>query len=107
MSIGQDLYLEGAIYEIAFAGTGNPTYLIAAQKWYSEGVALGPNRPQSLYGLFDIYRAEGDASDTIAVGNTILRDWPTDTNIRQAMAAYEAIASSTATTTTTAMPGAK
>jgi hypothetical protein len=88
MSFGQDLYLEGAINEIAYANTGSPTYLAAAQKWYSEGVALGPNRPQSLYGLFDVYRAESDATDTIAVGTTILRDWPTDKNIQQAMAVF-------------------
>jgi len=84
MSFGQDLYLEGAINEIAFATTGNPTYLAAAQKWYQEGVALGPNRPQSLYGLFDVYRAEGNA---------------TDTNIQQAMALLKAVASSTPTST--------
>jgi hypothetical protein len=95
MSFGQDLYLEGAINEIAFANTGDPTYLAAAQKWYTEGVTLGPNRPQALYGLFDIYRAESNATGTIAVGTTILRNWPTDTNIQQAMATYAAMASST------------
>jgi hypothetical protein len=101
MSFGQDLYLEGAINEIAFANTGDPTYLAAAQKWYSEGVALGPNRPQALYGLFDVYRAESNATDTIAIGSTILRNWPTDTNIQQAMAVYKAMASSTIGVTTT------
>jgi hypothetical protein len=99
MSFGQDLYLEGAINEIAFAETGDPTYLAAAQKWYSEGVTLGPNRPQSLYGLFDVYRAEGDSTDTIAVGTTILRNWPADTRIAQAMALFNAMASSTPTST--------
>lgn len=99
MSFGQDLYLEGAINEIAFATTGDPTYLAAAQKWYQEGNELGPNRPQPLYGLFDVYRAEGDTTDTIAVGTTIERNWPTDTSIQQAMALYEAMASSTATST--------
>ena len=94
MSFGQDLYLEGAINEIAFAQTGDPTYLAAAQKWYSEGVALGPNRPQSLYGLFDVYRAEGNATDTIAIGTTILKNWPTDMRIQQAMVMFM-----TATTT--------
>jgi hypothetical protein len=89
MSFGQDLYLEGAINEIAYANTGAPTYLAAAKQWYSEGVALGPNRPQSLYGLFDIYRAENDSTDTIAIGTTIMHNWPTDTNISQAMALYE------------------
>ena len=99
MSFGQDLYLEGAINEIAFSNTGDPAYLAAAQKWYQEGVTLGPNRPQVLYGLFDVYRAENDTTDTIAVGTTIMRNWPTDTNIQQAMAAYEAAASGTITVT--------
>jgi hypothetical protein len=94
MSFGQDLYLEGAINEVAFSRTGDPTYLAAAQKWYSEGVTLGPNRPQALYGLFDVYRAEGDVTDTIAIGTTIMHNWPTDTNIQQAMAMYEAMNSS-------------
>jgi hypothetical protein len=101
MSFGQDLYIEGAINEISFAQTGDPTYLIAAQKWYTEGVALGPNRPQSLYGLFDVYRAESDTTGTIAIGSTILRNWPTDTRIQQAMAVFEATATSTAKVTTT------
>lgn len=100
MSFGQDLYLEGAVNEIAFATTGNPAYLAAAQKWYMEGNELGPNRPQPLYGLFDVYRAEGDTTDTIAVGTTIEHDWPTDTSIQQAMALYEAMASSTRATST-------
>jgi hypothetical protein len=99
MSFGQDLYLEGAINEIAFATTGDPSYLVAAEKWYSEGVALGPNRPQSLYGLFDVYRASGDATDTIAIGTTILHDWPSDTRIAQAMALFAAMSSSTPTST--------
>lgn len=100
MSFGQDLYLEGAINEIAYANTGDPTYLAAAQKWYSEGVTLGPNRPQALYGLFDVYRAENNTTDTIAVGTTIMRNWPTDTNIQQAMALYEMMANSSATVAT-------
>lgn len=85
MSFGQDVYLEGAINEIAFVQTGNPTYLQAAQKYYEEGNTLGPNRPQPLYGLFDVYRAEGDASSATRVANTILTNWPTDTRIGQGL----------------------
>jgi hypothetical protein len=98
MSFGQDLYLEGAINEIAFETTGDPSYIIAAQKWYSEGVTLAPNRPQSLYGLFDVYRAEGNVSGTIAVGSTILKNWPSDARIQQAMATF--LAGPTTTTPT-------
>jgi len=81
MSFGQDLYLEGAVNEIAFAGTGSPTYLAAAEQWYREGEVQGPNRPQPLYGLFDVYRAAGDVSDTITVATKILGNWPSDTRI--------------------------
>ncbi len=88
MSFGQDVYLEGAINEIAFAETGDPTYLAAAKKWYTEAHALGPNRPQALYGLFDVYRAANDSSDTIAIAKQILANWPGDVRVQQAMLQY-------------------
>lgn len=88
MSFGQDLYLMGAVNEIAFAQTGDPTYLQAAQKWFEEGHAMGPNRPQSLYGLFDVYRAEGNVSSTEMVAGQILTNWPTDTNVPMALASF-------------------
>jgi hypothetical protein len=95
MSFGQDLYLEGAVNETAFASTGDPNYLAAALKYYQEGEMDGPNRPQPLYGLFDIYRAEGDATDTVAVGEKILSNWPTDTRIQAALQAFLQSVSST------------
>ncbi len=97
MSFGQDLYLEGAINEIAFAETGSQNYLAAAKQWYGEAVQLGPNRPQALYGLFDVYRASGDTTGTIAIGERILANWPGDAQIRQAMAQYLQFQTSTAT----------
>jgi hypothetical protein len=97
MSFGQDVYLEGAINEIAFAETSNQMYLTAAKQWYSEAHQLGPNRPQALYGLFDVYRAAGDAPDTIATGKQILANWPSDARIQMALLQFEATQSSTAT----------
>lgn len=88
MSFGQDLYLVGAVNEIAFAHTGQTNFLSAAQQYYEEGETLGPNRPQPLYGLFDIYRAEGNIASTTAIANKILANWPTDTNVKQALAAF-------------------
>ena len=85
MSFGQDLYLEGAINEVAFAHVGNPMYLIAAQNYYKEAQADGPNRPQALYGLFDVYSEEGNVTGTVAVADTILAIWPTDTTIGPAL----------------------
>jgi hypothetical protein len=99
MSFGQDLYILGVINEIAFTKTGDPTYLAAAKQYYSEGNALGPNRPQSLYGLFDVYRFAGDASDAETTAQRILTNWPSDTSVQQALAQILA-ASHSATTTT-------
>jgi hypothetical protein len=88
MSFGQDVYLEGAINEISFSGTGDPRYLAAAEHYYSEAHELGPNRPQALYGLFDIYRAEGDVTNTKMIANQIIANWPEDMQIRQAVSAF-------------------
>jgi hypothetical protein len=88
MSFGQDLYLLGAINETAYAHTGNPTYLLAAQRYYEEGTMLGPNRPQSLYGLFDVYRAEGNVASTTAIGERILSNWPTDSATAQGLQVF-------------------
>ena len=88
MSFGQDLYLVGAINEVAFARTGETNFLTTAQQYYEEGHALGPNRPQPLYGLFDVYRAEGDVMKTTQTANQILSSWPDDQTIGQSLAQF-------------------
>jgi hypothetical protein len=88
MSFGQDVYIEGAINEIAFARTGDQNYLQKALQYYREGNTLGPNRPQPLYGLFDVYRAAGDVTDTQATADKILANWPTDQGISAALAQF-------------------
>jgi hypothetical protein len=92
MSFGQDLYLVGAVNEIAFAQTGQANFLSTAQQYYEEGEALGPNRPQPLYGLFDVYRAEGNVASTTAIADKILANWPSDTTVQQALAQFVASA---------------
>ncbi len=92
MSFGQDLYLVGAVNEIAFAQTGQANFLSTAQQYYEEGVMDGPNRPQPLYGLFDVYRAEGNVASTTAIGEKILANWPSDKNVQQALAQFVASA---------------
>ena len=104
MSFGQDLYLGGAINEIAFTRTGQANFLQSAQHFYEEGNQLGPGRPQPLYGLFDIYRAEGNVPSTTAVAETILNNWH-DTSVQQSLlefiAANAPVPSSTKTTHST------
>jgi hypothetical protein len=96
MSFGQDLYLVGAINEIAFSKTGQTNFLSTAQQYYEEGEQLGPNRPQPLYGLFDVYRAEGNVASTTAVADLIIKNW-NDTTVSQALAQFLASASPTTT----------
>jgi hypothetical protein len=95
MSFGQDLYLLGAINEMAFVRTENPGYLQASQHYYEEGEQFGPNRPQSLYGLFDVYRAENNVPEATTIAEKILTNWPTDQNVAQSLRAFLATASTT------------
>jgi hypothetical protein len=95
MSFDQDLYLEGAINEVAFANTGDPDFILAAKQAYEEGITLSPNRPQFLYGLFDVYRTIGDVTDTEMVANTIIENWPSDTSVAPALSQFLSEVSST------------
>ncbi len=88
MSFGQDVYLEGAVNEIAFAQTGNLAYAQDSIKYYSLGHELGPDRPQVLYGLFDMYRAIGDVANTKMIASEILANWPSDTRVAQSLAQF-------------------
>ena len=85
MSFEQNLYILGAINEMAATKTSEVRYLEAAQKYYSKGLALGPKRPQFLFGLFDVYRMEGDVKNSIEIGQQIMNQWPTDTRTPAAL----------------------
>ena len=81
MSFGQDIYIIGMINEIAFLKTKEPKYLQAAEKYFKIGQALGPKRPQVLYGLFDVYRLGGNIDEFKKIADQILSQWPNDTRI--------------------------
>jgi hypothetical protein len=88
MSFGQNLYLLGALNEVALVKTRDPKYLVAAKRYFLMGLERGPKRPQFLYGMFDVYRAEGDVVKTQEIANQILAQWPTDERTRQALAEF-------------------
>jgi hypothetical protein len=99
MSFNQDLYLLGAINETAFVQTHDPQYVLAAQQYYEESLSLGPDRPQALYGIFDIYRFEGNVASATAVSDKILALWPADQNVKQGLAQFVAQAAERASST--------
>ncbi len=83
MSFGQNLFVLGSMNEVAYVQTRNPKYLATSEKYYSLGHEMAPNRPQFLYGLFDLYRLQGDVDKTTAIANQITTLWPTDTKTQQ------------------------
>ena len=78
MSFNQNLYVLGSLNQVAFLQTKDAKYLEEAKKYYLLGHELSPKRPQFLYGLFDLYRIEGDVEKTTEVTNQILSLWPND-----------------------------
>ena len=88
MSFGQNLYILGAINETAFIKTNQMKYLDSAEKYYSRGLELGPNRPQPLYGLFDVYRIRGDKVKSKEILDKILGQWPNDERVKQGYAEF-------------------
>lgn len=98
MSFGQDLYLLGAMNELAFLKTHKMQYIDDAAKYFKEAYRLGPKRPQSLYGLFDVYRIKGDIPNATAIGKQILSQWPTDAKVKGVLAPLEKAASPSAKT---------
>lgn len=85
MSFEQNFYIMGALNELAFVKTKQTNYFNAAKSYYSEGLRLGPKRPQFLYGMFDIYRMEGNIDGTKQIANQILTQWPDDDRTKAAL----------------------
>ncbi len=79
MSFLQDAYVLGLIHTTAYDQTGKKEYLEQAQRYFELSEKLGPGRPQSLYGLFGIYRAQGQKDKAIEIGEKIVQKWPADT----------------------------
>jgi hypothetical protein len=85
MSFEQDVYVMGLANQISFLQTQDPKYYQAALEYYLLGNRLGPARPQTLYGLFDIYRLGNQPDKAIEVANRILTLWPGDQAMKTAL----------------------
>ncbi len=88
MSFGQDLYLMGVINEVTLVKTKDPKYLTAAHNYYAKALELGPMRPQALFGMFDVYRFEGNVEGAKKIADQILAQWPNETKTRDALANF-------------------
>mgnify|MGYP001600940459 CR=1 FL=1 len=84
MSFNQNLYVLGTLNEIAALKTQNPEFLSAAKTYYLKSYEIGPKRPQALFGLFDIYRIEGNVEEVKKIHEQILTQWPGEKKTKQA-----------------------
>jgi hypothetical protein len=82
MSFQQNLYVLGLMNQIAYAQTKDVAYLDEAERYFVMAVNLAPKRPQSLYGLLDVYRMKQDRKKMEEIGNRILSLWPEDQNVK-------------------------
>ena len=88
MSFEQNLYVLGTINQLAFVRTNDTKYFLKAKKYYEQGLALGPKRPQFLYGMFDIYRTEGNVQKAVEIHDRIIAQWPDDQRIKDGLAKF-------------------
>lgn len=94
MSFNQNLYLLGLINEYGYIKTGKSQYLDTATKYFEQSLALGPKRPQALYGLLDTYRLAGNLEGAKKIAEQIAVQWPTDAKTKNTL--NQLIASTTA-----------
>lgn len=88
MSFSQNLYILGSINELAFLKTREPAYFNSAKNYFLKAVEFGPNRPQALYGAFDIFRLEGNIEGVKKTADKILEQWPSDEKTRALLAEF-------------------
>jgi hypothetical protein len=104
LSFDQNAYMMAALNQTAYLSSKDPKYLNDAEKFFKLGLEKSPNRPQFLYGLFDIYRTNGDKVKAKETADKILSLWPDDVRVG---AALQEVFNPTATSTTSTKKKAK
>ncbi len=79
----QSVYTMGLIYRVAAIKFYDENYYQKALQTFEEGLKYSPNRPNLLYGLFDLYLAKGDKEKAKEIGQVILKYWPKDEEVRK------------------------
>ncbi len=84
-SYTQNLYILGVLNELTFTKTGDPKYLEAAASYFGRGLEASPNRPQFLFGMFDVYHLKGDLEGMKKISVQISSLWPKGIRTNQAI----------------------
>jgi len=81
----QNILVVGQIYHALALNYSDLNYLNTAIDYYQKGLSNSPRRPQFLYSLFEAYQAKRDYNLAIKTGEEILKYWPSDTQVKQAV----------------------
>lgn len=71
------------VYQTGWLLYGDEKYFQQAEFYLLQGLEKSPNRPQFLYGLFDLYSAKKENAKALGIGETIIRLWPKDSYIKE------------------------
>lgn len=77
----QLLYVMGTAYIKMWEQYQKQEYFDKVVGYYTEGLKINDERPQFLYGLFDLYANAGKKDEAKQIGEKILSIWPDDKKI--------------------------
>lgn len=66
----------GILYQNAWSLYRDELYAKKTEEFYLRGLEISPNRPQFLYGLFDLYVSRNERGKAAVIAETINRFWP-------------------------------
>jgi len=79
------LILGGASYKYLWYRFGNEEDFKKSEEYFKKAQLIGPKLPPVLYDLFELYRLRGDDENMKKIGEEILKYWPDDAGIKQAI----------------------
>ena len=79
------LIMGGAFYKTLWQNSGNEEDFKKSEEYFKKAYSIGPKLPPVLYNLLDLYRLRDDRENMEKIGEEILRYWPDDVGIKQAI----------------------
>lgn len=76
----------GQIHAILWQKYKKQDDYLKAVDYFNQAYALAPKLPPVLYGLLQLYQAQGDRVNRKRIGEEILKYWPDDENVKKLLA---------------------
>jgi len=79
------LLILAQMYFFLWQKSGKESDFLKSEEYYQKALVYGPKLPPVLYGLFDLYKAKGDKEKLKQISETILKYWPEDEKVIEAL----------------------